>query len=121
MSLRSELYDQAEQTKEALVDAGRAVELLEPTISEGSGYLYELGAFQTAYCGLAEKRGVVTPAENAPPDPDTCLSTLRKATGAGFDIVAMLREDPRLKLLRDRRKPAFDRLVAMTAVGETAR
>ena len=42
----------------------------------------------------------------------TCLGTLNKAVSAGFDDSARLREDPRLKLLRERMKPEFERLVA---------
>ena len=120
VALRSKLHDQAKQSKEALADAQRAVELLEPTIGEGSGYLYELGASQTAYRELAEKLGKVTPAANAPADLETCVSTLRKAVGAGFDIVSILREDLRLRMLRERRIHDFDRLIdGAVAAGKT--
>ena len=50
--------------------------------------------------------------EDAPPDLRTCLDTLNKAVSGGFDNAARLRQDPRLKVLRERRKPEFERLVA---------
>ena len=111
VSLRGELHRRAGRGTQALADARRAVELVGPTVVEGSGYLYELGAFQTAHRDLADQLG--TPAgKDAPPDLATCLGTLNKAVSAGFDDIARLRDDPRLKPLRERMKPEFDRLVA---------
>ncbi len=110
VSLRSELHHRANRQTQALADARRAVELVEPTIVEGPGYLYELGAFQTAYRDLALELGI-SPGKDAPPELRTCLDTLSRAVSAGFDNAAALRQDPRLKLLRERMKPEFERLV----------
>jgi tetratricopeptide (TPR) repeat protein len=113
VALRSDLHRRANRPAQALDDARRAVELVEPTIGEGSGYLYELGAFQTAYHDLALKLGS-SQSKFAPPDLQTCLDTLKKAVSAGFDNTARLRKDPRLELLRQRKKAEFDGLVAST-------
>ena len=120
VSLRSELHRRASRGPEALADARRAVEFLEPAIVEGSSYLFELGAFQTAYRDLADKLGT-TQGKTAAPDLGTCLDTLNKAVSGGFDDAARLRQDPRLMVLRDRHKPEFDRLVAgASAAGKAA-
>ena len=66
VSLRGELHRQAGRGPEALADVRRAVELVEPTVVEGSGYLYELGAFQAAYIHLAETLGA-SPGKDGPP------------------------------------------------------
>jgi tetratricopeptide (TPR) repeat protein len=111
VSFRGELHRRAGRGTQALADARRAVELVEPTVVEGSGYLYELGAFQAAHRGLADQLGT-SAGKDAPPDLATCLGTLNKSVSDGFDDIARLRDDPRLKPLRERMKPEFDRLVA---------
>jgi hypothetical protein len=108
--LRSELHHRANRQTEALADARRAVELLEPAVVEGSGYLYELAAFQTAYRGLALELSA-TGAKHLP-EIQTIVESLNKATSSGFDDVARLRKDPRLKLLRERQNGEFERIVA---------
>ena len=115
ISLRSEIHHRANRQAQALADARRAVELLAPTVVEGSGYLYELGAFQTAYRGLAIQLNAASGTQNAPPELATCLDTLNKAVTAGFDDVVKLRKDPRLKLLRERQNGEFERIVAAAA------
>jgi hypothetical protein len=107
--LRSDLQRRKNRRAEALADARRAVGLVEAAVVEGSGYLFELGANQTAYRHLAETLEVRE--NDAPPDLETCLVTLKKAVSAGFDDSVRLRHDPRLKLLRDRLKSEFEQLV----------
>ncbi len=110
ISMRSELHRRANRPTEALADARRAVELLEPAVVEGSGYLYELAAFQTTYRGLALDLSA-TGAKHLP-EVQTIVDSLNKATSSGFDDVARLRKDPRLKLLRERQNTEFERIVA---------
>ncbi len=116
--LRAELHQTANQATQALFNARRAVQLLEPTIIEGSGYLYELGAFQTAWSNLAETVGT-TEARTGAPDLQACLATLKKAVANGFDNGAKLRHDPRLNRLRYERKSDFDQLVASVSAAST--
>jgi tetratricopeptide (TPR) repeat protein len=120
MALRGELHRKGGRVPEALADARRAVELAEPTIVEGSGYLYELGAFQTAYREIAETTKAWT--GSRPPELAECFKTLSSAVSAGFDNVHSLRADARLKLLRERASPEFERLVARAeSAGRAAR
>jgi hypothetical protein len=119
--VRSELHHRANRPAQALADARRAVELLEPAVVEGSGYLFELGAFQTAYRGLAIELNAASGLQDAPPELKTCLDTLNKAVAGGFDDVVRLRKDPRLKLLRERQNGEFERIVAAAvAAGQAA-
>ena len=121
VSLRGELHQKANRPDQALADARRTVKVVEPTVAEGSSYLYELGAFQTAYRALGEKMRT-SGATTAPPDFPACFDTLKKAVSAGFDNVSKLREDPRLEPLRVRLKPEFERLVeSARAAGKGAR
>jgi hypothetical protein len=81
---------------------------------EGSGYLYELGAFQTAYRDLAGTLGA-TPRDLRPPELETCLETLKQSIKRGFANAAKLLQDPRLKRLRDERRSEFELLVSGAA------
>jgi tetratricopeptide (TPR) repeat protein len=119
LALRGELHQRSGRRTDAIANARRVVELLETTVSEGSGYLYELAAYRTALLALSEHANP-QPDRNSSPEFITCLETLTQALKDGFDNTHRLRDDPRLKLLRDRAKPEFDRLIDQAEVNSKA-
>jgi tetratricopeptide (TPR) repeat protein len=117
LALRGELELREGRAEAALVDAHRAIKLLQPLVDEGSGYLFELGCLQAAYRALAGANPKLK-AETLTHD-SVCLATLRKAIDQGCDNADALRTDPRLARLRNH--PDFSKLVAAAeAVGRTA-
>jgi hypothetical protein len=96
---------------EAMADARRSVEALEPLIGEGCSYLYELGAMQSLCLALArtypEARSPKTPI----PTDATCLDSLAEAVAGGYDNTYRLEHDPRLQSVRGQAR--FQKLIEL--------
>jgi serine/threonine-protein kinase len=116
-ALRGDLELRDGRADAAVIDAGRAVELLEPLVAEGSGYLFELGCYQAAYCALVAAHPRAKARRAC--DPSACLATLKKAIDEGCDNVDALRNDARLAGLR--LNPDFNKLIERAeGVAQTA-